>query len=182
MATTTNGHPVLFSNSTSGSLPRLRKWIIPGTNRHLYLRDGSMGFVLIFLALWYHQRVERLNLHNQVWDEWGWAVRPVRGQSSGYSNHAGGVAIDLNATQHPMGVSIYNTYTPLQIRRIRWRMRIFGGVVIWGGEWGRPDGMHFEIGKVPMGRVERLARRLMKTRRGRRILKANPGARSVILS
>src|SRR4051812_28143633 len=94
-----NGYPVIETNRTTGSLPRLRKWIIPGTDRHVFLRDGSVGFVLVHLALWFHNTIERLD--RGVWDEWGWAVRPVRGQTTGYSNHAAGAAEDLNATLHP---------------------------------------------------------------------------------
>lgn len=180
MATTVNGWTVLTSNRTTGSLPRLRKWIIPGTGRHLFLRDGSAGFLLVHLALWFHERVERLDLG--VWDEWGWAVRPIRGQTTGFSNHAGGVAADLNATRHPIGVPTARTFTDKQRAAIRRRLRLYRGLVVWGGGWSRPDAMHFELGRVSLGRVERVARVLMRSPRGRRILAANPGARQVIQS
>jgi hypothetical protein len=180
MATTVNGWAVLESNRTEGELPRLRKWIIPGTGRHFYLRDGACGFVLAHMLLYFHEKVERLDLG--TWDDWGWAVRPVRGQTSGYSNHAGGVACDANATRHPLGVSIYKTFTDSQIRKIRRRLRLYRGLVIWGGGWTRPDGMHFELADTTLSRVERLAKAMMLTRRGQRILKANPGAKYVINS
>ena len=184
MATSANGYVVLFDNRTSGDLPRLRKWSLnldddTASERHFYVRDGSTGFLLIHLALWFHDRVERLDLGQ--WDEWGWAVRPVRGQDSGYSNHASGTAVDLNATRHPMGVSIYRTFTAEQIRQIRMRMEMLDGVIRWGGEWSRPDGMHFEIA-APIDVCERKARRLMGTPRGEQILQFNQGARQVILS
>lgn len=184
MATTANGQEVLSSNRTTGPLPRLRKWLVPGTNRHLYLRDGSMGFILVHVALWFHECVERLDLSGQPWDEWGWAVRPQRGRTTGYSNHAGGVAEDLNATLHPRGVSVTRTMTPKQIRAIRNRMAwtILRGTVIWGGGWRTPDGMHFEIAPVPLSRCELVAKVLAKTPRGKRILAANPGAWDVIAS
>ncbi len=179
MATSANGYPVLFDNRTSGDLPRLRKWIIPGTGRHLYARDGSTGFLLAVTALWFHERIERLD--NAVWDDWGWAVRPVRGQTSGYSNHSSGTAIDLNATRHPIGVSIKSTFTDTQIRRIHLRVMFMAGTVKWGGSWRRPDGMHFEIA-APIEKCERMAKALIPTRRGSMVLKANPGAKQVILS
>lgn len=179
MSTTVNGWPVLDSDTT-GPLPRLRKWVIPGTDRHLLLRDGSCGFLLVHLALWFHEKIERLDLG--IWDEWGHAVRPVRGQTTGYSNHAGGVAADLNATRHPLGVSVTRTFTATQVRKIRRRMRVYLGAVIWGGTWSRPDGMHFELAPTTLAAVERRARALMLTQRGRRILAANPGAREAILS
>lgn len=182
MATTVNGWPVLLDNRTDGPLPRLRKWVVPGANRHFYLRDGAAGFVLVHLLLWFHERVERLDSLDPTWDDWGWAVRPVRGMTTGYSNHAGGVAADANATRHPIGVPVERTFTKRQIVAIRRRLRLFRGLVVWGGDWRRPDGMHFEVSAAPLSQVERLARRLMLTPRGRRILRANPGAKAVILS
>lgn len=183
MSTTVNGWPVLDSDTT-GPLPRLRKWIVPDIDRHFLLRDGSCGFVLMFVIVWFHEKIERLDLG--VWDDWGHAVRPVRGQTSGYSNHAGGVAADVNATRHPLGVPAVDTFTSAQIRWIRLRVRLYRGVVIWGGDWSRPDGMHFELAGPSTGvnlpQVERLARLLMATPRGRRILAANPGAANVIKS
>lgn len=188
-ATSENGYLVLFENRTTGSLPRLRKWIVPGTEdetgkpRHLFLRDGSVGFVLVWIALWFHEVIERLDLG--IWDEWGWAVRPVRGQLTGYSNHASGSAEDLNATRHPRGVPIAKTFTPVQIRRIRRMLRIRTlGFVRWGGDYKTTvDGMHFEIAPgAKLSTIERIAKTLALSSRGRRILAANPGAREVIYS
>lgn len=176
MSTTVNGWPVLQVGS-----PSLRRWNVPDTNRGLTLRDGSAGFLLIHMAVFFDEQIELLDRAGEVWDEWGHAIRPVRGQTSGYSNHAGGIAEDLNATRHPLGVPIASTYTPVQVKAIRRRLRLYRGIVVWGGDWSRPDGMHFEIkGELPA--CERLARLLMVTPRGRRILAANPGARNVILS
>lgn len=181
MAETVNGWLVLESSRTTGDLPRLRKWIVPGhVDRHLYLRDGALGFILMHVLVWFHEVIERLNITGQPWDEWGWAVRPVRGQTTGYSNHAGGVAVDLNATLHPRGVPVSQTFTPRQIRKIKRRMRLYRGIVIWGGVWSIPDGMHFEIADVPLKRCRLLARVLMKTPRGQRILKANPGVKNIL--
>lgn len=182
MATSVNGWPVIVANNPTGPHPRLRKWIVPGTNRHLFLRDGSVGFLIVHFALWWHRWVSPLD--GGVWDEWGWAVRPVRGQTSGYSNHASGTAADLDATQYPRGVRILAVFKALTIRRIRLRLRLYGGVLGWGGNYRTtPDGMHVEatVGSN-IAQAERVARRLMLTPRGRRILAANPGARAVILS
>lgn len=177
VATTANGWPVLFDNRTTGDLPRLRKWIVPDAGRHLYLRDGSVGFNLIHLALWFHERIERLDLG--VWDDWGWAVRPIRGQTSGYSNHAGGAAEDLNATRHPLGVPVAATFTDKQAAAIHRRLPLYEGCVEWGGDWSRPDGMHFEAAR-DLAAHERVARLLVETPRGRRVIAANPGALDVI--
>lgn len=180
MASSQNGYPVVGSGTT-GAMPRLRKWVVPGTGRHLLLRDGSAGFLLVHYAMWYHSRVEKLDAG--VWDDWGWASRPIRGSAT-ISNHASGTAMDLNATRHPLGVSPSDTFTSAQIRRIRRRLRVrFGaGVIRWGGDYlRRPDGMHYEV-VAPLARCERLARRLMRYGRGKRILEVNPGAEEVILS
>jgi len=109
MAQTVNGWPVIFHEDYDGPGPHLRKWYFPegsGLHHHekyLILRDGAIGFVLMHFFLWFHETIERIDVQ-KLWDEWGWAVRPVRGQTTGYSNHAGGAAGDVNATAHPRGV------------------------------------------------------------------------------
>lgn len=182
MALTVNGQKVIAAGDYSGPGPHLRKWKIPGTDRHLVLRDGAMGFLLVHVAVWFDQEIERLDRRGQPWDEWGHAVRPVRGQTSGYSQHAGGVAEDLNATLHPRGVSIHKTFTNKQIRKIRRRMKLYNGAIRWGGEWSVPDGMHFEIAPVSSKKCDRIARLLLLTPRGRRITRANPGSKKAIKS
>lgn len=179
MTTSQNGYPVLDSGTT-GPLPRLRRWVIPGTGRHLLLRDGAAGFLLVHLALVFHDTVERLNIWADPWDEWGWAPRAIRGSTT-VSNHASGTAEDLNATRHPLGAS--GTFTRRQARRIRYLLRVrYLGAIRWGGDYqGRPDEMHFEIVKG-LRACERRAKVLALTKRGRRILQANPGARKVIWS
>lgn len=185
MSTSQNGWPVL-EQRTTGSLPRLRKWIVPGTGRHLVIRDGSAGFLLVLLTLWFHERVQRID--EGIWDEWGYAFRPVRGQSGGYSNHASGTAIDLNATRHPLGVAGTFTFRvgPRKVAayaRVRLHLaRVFRGTIRWGGDYSnRVDAMHFELNQ-PLAACEARARLLTKTKRGRRILAANPGAKDVIFS
>jgi hypothetical protein len=180
MSSSQNGYPVL-DPGTTGPLPRLRKWTVPGTNRHLLLRDGSAGFLLIHLATWYDQKVEALD-HEPTWDDWGYAARPVRGSTTTTSNHASGTACDLNATQHPMGVATARTFTAKQAADIRKRLRLYGGCIRWGGDYqNRPDAMHFEIDRG-MSAVEARARDLADSQRGKAILEANPGARAVIFS
>lgn len=176
----------LLNGATEGPLPRLRKWIVPtpGTpgDRHLYLRDGSAGFLLIHLALWFHEKVERLDLG--VWDEWGYAPRPIR-DGSAPSNHGSATAADLNATRHPFHVPTLRTFTPRQVKLIRGRLRLYRGLLDWGGAW-RPenqDAMHFELAPgSTLPEVERRARQLIDSPRGKRVLAANPGALAIIKS
>lgn len=40
---------------------------------------------------------------DEVRDDWGWANRDIRGRPGVKSNHAWGLAVDLNATRNPMG-------------------------------------------------------------------------------
>jgi hypothetical protein len=173
MSVSQNGWPVLASSSSL-----LHKWVIPGTGRHFVLRNGSAGFLLAHYILWHHERVEAIS--GGVWDEWGYAYRPIRGQSSGYSNHASGTAADVNATHYPLGLVLM---TATRAARIRVRLRrVLKGTIRWGGDYlNRKDQMHFEV-NAPLSTCEALARQLMDTPRGRRILEANPGQRQVILS
>lgn len=182
MATSQNGWTALPSARYSGPLPRLRRWFIPGTNVSLPLRDGSAGFTLVHAILWWHEKVEPID--QGIPDDWGYAPRPIRGYMTGLSNHASATAADVNATRHPLGVPTFRTFTARQVAKLRARMtwHLYRGVIRWGGDYrSRPDAMHLELVK-PLGEVEKVARRLMRTPRGKRILAANPGAREVILS
>lgn len=183
MVNSQNGYPVL-DGDTTGRHPRLRKWVMnldrdSAFERHLMLRDGSCGFLLIHFALWFDDTIERLD--SGVWDEWGWAPRPIR-NSSTPSNHGSGTADDLNATRHPLGVPTRNTFTNKQIGLIHQRLRFYKGCIRWGGDYrNRPDAMHYEIDRG-LAAVEKRAKELMKTARGQEILRDNPGAKAVILS
>lgn len=174
MITAQNGWPVLPAGS-----PKLHTWVIPARNGEvrIRLRNGSAGFLLAHWLLWFAETVEPL--HGGITDDWGWALRPVRGMTTGYSNHAAGCAADMNATKHPLGVT--GTFKPWQVKRMRRRLRWLR-VLAWGGNYGgRKDEMHVEIVQ-PLPVCERRARRLSKTPRGIRLLRANPGQRKVIYS
>jgi hypothetical protein len=174
-ATAQNGWPALDQSS-----PLLHTWVIPaknGTSR-IRLRNGSAGFLLAHYLLWYAEAVEPLV--GPVLDDWGYAYRMVRGSETDLSNHCAGCAADTNATRHPLGK--VGTFTAAQDAAIRKRLRIYSGSLRWGGDYlGRKDEMHVEvIGTLEA--AEKVARRLMSTPRGKRVLAANPGQREVILS
>lgn len=90
-------------------------------------------------------------------DDWGFAHRPIRGYENRYaaskdprwlSNHSWGLAVDLNATDHPLGKR--GTGVPQYVVEAARRWGLF-----WGGNYsGRPDEMHFEF----LGRPEDVAR------------------------
>jgi hypothetical protein len=118
----------------------------------LAIRPGDVATILTEVARRWHAEVEPLDLPGEH-DEWGWAFRPVRGKSSGYSNHASATAIDLNATRHPRGVPVSDTLTSAQVSRIRAILasmydKDYGASIVrWGGDYktSPPDAMHFEI-------------------------------------
>jgi hypothetical protein len=125
---------------------------VPGTDIKVRVRPGDVATVLTYVAARFHAEVERLDLpveEDPGRDEWGWAWRPIRGQSSGFSNHAAGCAIDLNATRHPRGVR--STFTAAQKRAVRkilastFDAQTGRNVVRWGEDYRTTvDGMHFE--------------------------------------
>ena len=111
---------------------------IPGTGLKLRIAR-PVAPLLIAFARDFHKEVERIN-EGQI-DDWGYAFRDIRGATT-LSNHASGTAIDLNATQHPLGAE--NTFTDAQARTIRRLCRKYG--LRWGGDYrNRKDEMHFEV-------------------------------------
>lgn len=174
VAKSQNGWPVLASNS-----PKLHTWKIPTKHGvvRLRLRNGSAGFILAWVILRWAEKFEPVA--GKVLDDWGYAYRPVRGKTTGFSNHASGTAADVNATRWPLGTT---HMTAKQRARVLYVISIARTVVRWGGNYsGRKDQMHLEINKS-LATCERLAKVLMKTPRGKRILGANPGQKRVIFS
>lgn len=137
------------------------RMLVPGTDIRLSVRPGDVGFLLTRVAAWFHREIEPLDMPVKEvpgYDDWGWAYRPVRGQQDGFSNHASGTAVDLNATQHPRGVK--GTFTPEEKARVRAHLRAYDGVIRWGEDYsGTVDGMHFEINAGP-GEVAEVANKL----------------------
>lgn len=176
MATSQNGWPAL--DSSSGLL---HTWTVPAKNGHrdFRLRNGSAGFLLCHFLLWFAEVIEPLA--GGIFDDWAYAYRPVRGSTTGLSNHSSGTAVDANATKHPLGVR--GTFgAAVTYAKIRTRLALYRGAIRWGGDYqNRADEMHFEI-NVPLSVAEDVAQRLMNTPRGKRVLAANPTQKAVILS
>lgn len=152
------------------------------------IRQGSVGFVMIHFMSFYHEQVERLD-EGHPHDDWGHYKREVTGGST-WSEHSAGSAYDLNATQHPYGVAAYRTFTDRQMTKIKNRLNklrnMNNGIAVirWGGTYsGTPDAMHFELMcNGNMNNAEKMAKQLMETPRGDKILDANPGQKRIILS
>jgi len=76
-----------------------------------------------------------------------WVPRYVRGSRIRLSNHAFGSAFDINAPWNPMGAEPAHVGERGSVRELVTIAHDHG--FFWGGNFrGRPDGMHFEIGKV----------------------------------
>ena len=73
-------------------------------------------------------------------DDWSYENRDVRGADS-KSSHAFGIAVDINALANPLGTT---GDMPEDVVR-QWEAE--GGE--WGGDWSRPDPMHFETHLTP---------------------------------
>lgn len=103
--------------------------------------SGDVHTILAHFCAWFDAHVEPITRGHS----WGYAYRAIRGQSSGYSNHASGTAIDLNATQHPIGAR--NTFSDAQEKKIRAILKErYLGKIRWGGDYqNRADEMHFEV-------------------------------------
>lgn len=129
MKTSQNGWSV-FTSPPSATIP----WI---TGR---IRPEDVDVVFTYLCDRFNKEVESIR---PDWS-WGWAFRPIRGSSSGYSNHASATAVDLNAPAHPLGVD--GTFSLEEIDRVHQILDDLDGIVRWGQDYsGRKDGMHFEI-------------------------------------
>jgi D-alanyl-D-alanine carboxypeptidase/Putative peptidoglycan binding domain len=75
---------------------------------------------------------------------WGYAARMIRGSTTSWSNHAWGLAIDINAPANPMGSALV-TDMPT------WYVDVWKSLGFrWGGDYHkRKDAMHFEFMGTP---------------------------------
>ena len=73
-------------------------------------------------------------------DDWSYLDRNIRGEES-KSNHAFGLALDINALENVLGTT---GNMPAEVVA-QWEAE--GGE--WGGDWSRPDPMHFETHLTP---------------------------------
>lgn len=147
MSTSQNGYP---ANDAS-----LTTIYTIGKGRQVRLAKGAPGALLVRWANWFDANVEDIDA---TADDWGYAERTIRGDSTTLSNHASGTALDLNATRHPLGQR--GTFTKAQTAAIRAELLRYGGAIRWGGDYAnRADEMHFEI-NAPLATVQRVLSQL----------------------
>lgn len=98
----------------------------------------------VFIELIQRFNSEVEELEGPVLDDWSWASRPIRGETTGLSNHASATALDFNALKHVRGRS--GTFTSAQRNAIDCIVDDLE-VIRWGGDYVDPpvDEMHFEI-------------------------------------
>lgn len=156
---------------------KIGTYLVPGTSTRISVRKGNVATVLLYVASEFDKHVEDIDTPSsrgyvadhlltdgsapsRVLDDWSFAVRNIRGSSTTLSNHASGSAIDLNATQHPLGTR--GNYTAGQLREIRKILAFCDNVVRAGVFYtARPDPMHFEINANAV-RVALAARKIRK--------------------
>lgn len=118
---------------------------IPGTGGVFFAGglDPRADVVLRYVAARWHHEVEPILGPPTVTGQWGYNYRAIRGQTSGFSNHASGTAIDINAVRHPLGT---RTLTGAQLATLRQIQADCEGVVRFGAFYSsRVDEMHAEI-------------------------------------
>ena len=124
---------------------------VPGTAVRLSLRE-DVAAIFTHVADWWDEHIEPLVKGTC----WGHAPRPVRGSLITLSRHAPGIAIDLNAPQHPLGKR--GTLSKGEAAAIRAKCGQLG--LRWGGDYRmRADEMHIE-GNRPRKDLLAVAREL----------------------
>lgn len=117
--------------------------IMNGPNNVRVLR-GSVETIFRWLLTEYARRVEPIR---PEWC-WGYNYRKIEG-SNVWSKHAYALAVDLNAPDNPLGVPPEQVMTKVQIDQCHALEQESDGVLRWGGDFGRPDPMHWEIIGTP---------------------------------
>ena len=133
--TSYNGWPASKDRSAIG----IKSYNVPGTTVKLACAE-KVAPLLIGFAAEFHKLIEPIDGSA---DDWGYCYRMVRGSTDKLSNHSSGTALDLNATQHPLGKA--GTFPPEKVPMIKALAKKYG--LTWGGSdnWKRKDEMHFEI-------------------------------------
>lgn len=129
-------------------------WVTVATRKFRVARPAAPLFRYA-IRRW-HREVSPLT--GGVMDEWSYNYRLIAGTST-LSNHSSGTAVDLDATEFPMGL---HRMTLRQRAHVKAIMRACGGQLRWGGSWWTTvDEMHIELapGTSPAS-VKRQARRM----------------------
>ena len=129
-----NGWPASKDQAEIG----VKSYAVPGTLIKLRCAE-KVAPLLVGFAAEFHNLIEPLDVGSL--DDWGYAFRDVRGVPGKLSNHSSGTAIDLNASRHPL--KAINTFEPAKVPMLKALCKKYA--LTWGGEWNRPDPMHYEV-------------------------------------
>jgi len=145
---------------------RMRLFMVPGTKRHLRLRKDVGGYLVAFAAE-YHRVIRPIDVG--TFDDWAWTA-PRKGRaSSSVSDHCGGVAIDVNASQEgsQSKSNVWWKRHPVKALRMKRLLNQYK-LLEWGGNYRNfYDPMHFVIKTPSVALVKREMKRLGITPTGR---------------
>lgn len=161
MTTTIHGWPVIKTYSD----PMLRNFKVPGTKRSLKLRK-DVGPYLIAFASEYHKLIAPID--TGTYDDWAYHPPRKGNASNKISDHSGGVAIDLNATQEgsQSKSNVWWVKHPLKAARMRVLLRKYR-LLEWGGNYKNfYDPMHFTFLKNDVPAIKAEMKRLKITPSG----------------
>lgn len=145
-----NGYRVASTAKAIGA----RVFAVPGHSNVKVVLQADVAPLLLEMMRWWFTNVEA----PVVPGCWGYAYRPIRGQTTGFSNHASATAVDINAPKHPQGKR--GTVPASKRAAINAKASSLG--LRWGANYVAPslvDEMHFEI-NVPWGTAMTLVRKL----------------------
>lgn len=141
-----NGWPASKDRAELG----IKSFAIKGSKTKIACAEAVAPLLVGFLEE-FHQLIEPID--EGTLDDWGYAFRMIRGSEDRLSNHSSGTAIDVNATQHPLGK--IGTFPSEKVPMIRALAKKYG--LKWGGDYsGRKDEMHFEVILTPAKVAERI--------------------------
>lgn len=136
MAVSQNGY-------TYGDISLTTTYVVTKDGRTMRFLKGSPGEMLADFVRWFDENIRDIDAG--ILDDWSWAVREIRGGTSG-SNHGSGTAVDINATRWNLGSDASVYLTAAEIAKVQTKLKEYRGCIRWGQNYsGRKDPMHFEI-------------------------------------
>jgi hypothetical protein len=140
MPVSENGWEVISSESD----PRLTRITINGrAGKRTFTFHKAVAPLFFDLLTWFDKNIEPIQS-----DSYAYSYRKISGTDT-WSNHSSGTSVDINAAAHPFGAK--NTFTSSQIQALRSKAASLG--MRWGGDYRRPDEMHFEINFKPTQQI-----------------------------
>jgi D-alanyl-D-alanine carboxypeptidase-like protein len=145
VATAQNGWPVVTSAPD---------FVVDGVDFPNGVLAGDAQVVFRWLVRQYSKRVEIVHAGGC----WGFDHKKISG-SDEWSCHAAALAIDINAPAHNMGDPPSHSMSQHQIDECHALERESDGVLRWGGDFSRPDTMHWEVVGTP-AQLHKLANKI----------------------